>query len=482
MEGTCSAAYGNANARLIQSLPLPRGGTPLVSLQMKRSSAISRSNQFAPGQLEQRHLTGELAFQIDNLTHIAAAYGELAAITAERIVHHFAMDLVGTFGTVTRSASGRFHVTVARLPKQVIYMFLHTATRHPVRTVDQVFHVVISVNCADCWAGHAIAIETFRRGRRFGGVPCADDTQWVKGYRRDMAVAVRLFKAIDDRHFEFHRQPVRYANSCDIILYHELVAKPAGYTDVGQFRHATHSLKRLGLLPALEEHFVQHAIDQVTKEPKLRLGVNISLESAVLDAWWFNICEKLGSSPDIAERLVFEVSEVVASSRHAIHFMTEIKRYGCQVALDDVGLENPPVWVAGTFSPDIAKIDASLVQLARASDWAHHKLISLIDQAALASGVVIVQGIRTQKDCEAASNLGCCWQQGTHFETPGCMASADPPQTVDVNNPLHPLGRSMQDVGSFAGRLHWPHSTVMVTVTMWASIVVALFVLVLRHP
>ncbi len=424
---------------------------------VKRSSTNPRSNQFAPSQLDQRHLNGELGFCIDNLTHIAAAYGEVAAITAEKVVHQFAEDIVGSLGTVTRSASGRFHVAASRLPKQVIYMFLHTATRHPVRTGDHVFHVVISVDCADGWAGHATSDETFQRDRRFGGVPCDHDAQWVKVYRTDMAVAVRLFEAIDEGHFEFHRQPVRYANSGDIILYHELVAKADGCTAFGPWGHAADSMKRLGLLRALEEHFIQHAIDAVTAEPAVRLGINISLESAVLDPWWFNICEKLGSSPNIAERLVFEVSDVERCPlTHAVNFMAEIKRYGCQIALDDLGVENACVLATGIFSPDIAKIDVSFVQLARASDWAHHTLISLIDQAALASSLVIVQGIRTQQDSEVVSNLGCCWQQGPYFDTPSIVASADLDQTVDVKEPLHPLARYMQGVGRFVRRLHWP--------------------------
>ncbi|PRD49464.1 EAL domain-containing protein, partial [Phyllobacterium myrsinacearum] len=102
---------------------------------------------------------------------------------------------------------------------------------------------------------------------------------------------------------------------------------------------------------------VQRTIDALCAAPDLRLGVNISMESAVLDLWWFNVCERLGSATSVAERLVFELNGIdrLPASADAIDFMTDIKRYGCQIALDDLGPDHVPVWSAGAFSPDIAK-------------------------------------------------------------------------------------------------------------------------------
>lgn len=390
---------------------------------MNRSSITPRSTPPVPCQTNQRYLCGELGFQIDNLPHITAAYGAAAATVAEEAVYQLALDIIGDHGAVRRSQSGQFRVAGPRISKRAIYMLLRTLARYPVRTRSDVFHVVISVACDELSTREVIPNAALHL---FGERPLDDslsiaNVQWIKRYRTDMAAAVKLYQTINDGHFEFGRRPVRYANSRDMILYHELIFTVDGCTDLDPSGDAAKPLKRLGLLRALELHVIERAIDVLAATSDLHLGINISIENAVLDLWWFNVCERLGSSPNIAQRLVFEVGgiERLPSSRDAVDFMTHIKRYGCQIALDNLGPENVSAWTSGAFSPDIAKIEAAHIQCGEASHCVHRELASLIGEAAYVSGLVIVQGIRTQRDSEFVSNLGCCWQQGPYFESPG---------------------------------------------------------------
>jgi EAL domain-containing protein (putative c-di-GMP-specific phosphodiesterase class I) len=445
---------------------------------MNRSRTTSGSNQFSRSQSQQQYLTGELTIQIDNLPHIAAAYGEAAAIIAEDVVHQLVLDIIGALGTVTRLQSGQFHVAGPRIAKQIIYGLLPTVMGHPLKIREDAFHLVISVTGPDFATRPTIASERspWLEGRQQSRYPAAARTQWIAAYRADMAAAAALFKTLNDDHVDFETRPVRYAGSCDIILYHELCAGIDGH-DIGPASPAAEPLRRLGLLRVLEEHVVQRTIDALCAAPDLRLGVNISMESAVLDLWWFNVCERLGSAPSVAERLVFELNGIdrLPATADAIDFMTDIKRYGCQIALDDLGPDHVPVWSAGAFSPDIAKIEARQIQGAGLSDCGHDALALLIKEAAHVSGLVIVQGVRTQSDSALASDLGCCWQQGPHFEASGTEAPGYV-RRIDANALSRLLGPPIQGGGGSAKKLYRRGWTVMVTAAMWTAAMVALFI------
>jgi EAL domain-containing protein (putative c-di-GMP-specific phosphodiesterase class I) len=239
-----------------------------------------------------------------------------------------------------------------------------------------------------------------------------------------MAIAADVFAAIAQGHLHMSWQPVRSAGAPDHILYHEGLARIIGSD--GQFLSPAQfitALETLGLSRTFDRQIVKWALDELEGFSSATLGVNISGQSAQIDAWWGSLFERLEKAPDVAKRLIIEITETTALAPGAHAFAEKLRRLGCRVALDDFGVGHASVGNALTLTPEIIKIDAFFLHHAGRSEQGMAMLEHLIGIASAIAPIVIVEGVETEEQSRMAALLQSrlvlrdrgCWQQGYHL-------------------------------------------------------------------
>jgi EAL domain-containing protein (putative c-di-GMP-specific phosphodiesterase class I) len=255
-------------------------------------------------------------------------------------------------------------------------------------------------------------------------MPAGDDEDWAAQYRRDMMLAAQALAGTEEERLELRWQAVRSASAPERALYHEglarLISREGQPLSPAAFVPA---LERLGLVRAFDRDVFTLVLNELENFPGARLGVNISAQSARLDGWWFSTLERLRANPDLARRLVVEITETAALTGEAHRFVSALRRLGCRIALDDFGVGHASVRNAMALMPDIIKVDAFFLRRAGSSDQSEALLEHLVGIAAHCAPVVIVEGVETAAQSRMAERLqaryqspaNACWQQGYHF-------------------------------------------------------------------
>ncbi|BAK66828.1 conserved hypothetical protein [Sphingobium sp. SYK-6] len=389
----------------------------------------------------------EVTIRIDNFSHIESAFG-CAGIRAAAAM----IDMI-----VGQSGQG-MRFPRAHRPDLIAISFgqksVHEAARRlealiadlsssPVEVGGRCFHLAVS--CPVFPEANSLASSPVLPA----GEPACDDEAWAEAYRRDMAVAVEVLAAMADGRVDLSWQPVLSMQSQGEVLYHEALARLTAATgearSPGDFFPA---LERLGLVRAFDRHVMGLALDEMENFPGARLGINISAQSARIDGWWSSMFDRLRAAPDVAGRLVVEITETAALAGEAHAFVARLRRLGCRVALDDFGVGHSSIRNAMALSPDIIKIDAFFLRRVTLSAHGEAMLEHILGLAAHMAPIVIVEGVETEEQSEIAERLqsryatplNACWQQGYHVGLPSLWRRwryEDEPVVV----PLHQLGR-----------------------------------------
>jgi EAL domain-containing protein (putative c-di-GMP-specific phosphodiesterase class I) len=246
-------------------------------------------------------------------------------------------------------------------------------------------------------------------------------SEWCRSYREDMRRAVAALEAIEDDRVQLYWQPVRDASMPGGTFYHECLVRIVGSGGelIGPDTFIP-ALERLGMMRAFDCYMVQNVLHELSDTPGGMLAVNISAQSAVDDGWWHSIKEMLRAAPDIARRLVIEITETeeIRSISATIEFVAALRRLGCRIALDDFGLGHMSLRQVIALKPDVVKIDAFYVAWAAQAPGGHEAIVHMVKLLATLSPTVIVEGIETLAQSRMILAAGGVWQQGYFHGAP----------------------------------------------------------------
>jgi EAL domain-containing protein (putative c-di-GMP-specific phosphodiesterase class I) len=131
------------------------------------------------------------------------------------------------------------------------------------------------------------------------------------------------------------------------------------------------------------------------------------------------IIEKLKNSK-ISNKVVFEFveSEAVGESARVLEFITEIKRYGAKVAIDDFGLAYSNFSVLLKLKVDFIKIDGSLIQNID-KDKNSYLIVETIVEFAKKLGIkTIAEYVHSSSVQSKMKMLGVDYSQGFFIDKP----------------------------------------------------------------
>lgn len=247
----------------------------------------------------------------------------------------------------------------------------------------------------------------------------------------DMAIVRHVTEATMRGDVVLHAQPVTSVRNPGMLLYRECLVRirrlrTGELVYPGRFVAA---LERTGAIQQFDRHMVAMVTDMLRHHVDLRLGVNVSAQSAHLGSWWGEVFEELENSPTVAGRLVIEITETAPMRRGAGHaFAARAREVGCRIAIDDFDSGHGRETATALGYSDFVKISAGCLHGACASGEGRQVLSQLVAHASGITRDVIVEGVETAEGLEIARASGARWVQGFHLGRPV-------PLWDDVRNP-----------------------------------------------
>lgn len=282
------------------------------------------------------------------------------------------------------------------------------------------------------YLGHSIHIAlSYRQERGLGAAstPACGASQVCKGapvghslpdhvdarrHRDDMAKGSQLLARMEAGQLELAWQAVcATSDSWEVLYYEALLRQVHREPTTSAPSDAIEALERLGLARVLDAHVVTKVLDQLEADSSIFLGANISARSATLDHWWLEIERRLKGRPDLARRLIIEITETAEiSPAHAVAFVDHMRGLGCRIALDDFGTGFASIRQLLVLSPDIVKIPSFFVRRAPMSKRGEQIFMHIIGLARALSPLVVVEGVETEEQCKLTESAGAPWLQG----------------------------------------------------------------------
>ncbi|REG58622.1 EAL domain-containing protein (putative c-di-GMP-specific phosphodiesterase class I) [Paraburkholderia sp. BL6669N2] len=377
---------------------------------------------------------------IRNLAHIESAYGTATALTVRHVVCGRARDFcTRESGIMTRSGEQIVVLIDRAVPEDVVkahavcsdHRMLETVVAAlgdaPVCTSMGPIRAAIGASIPTCdgtpFDPESEASAEMRVGTR----------KWRTGYARDMEIAGELLGAMERDELCFRYEKVCSATDRESVSYWEALLCRTGNgvpVNAGKWVPA---LERLGLVSRLDRWVVTAVIDTLRAYPGMSLGCNVSIQSATLGGWWSTVIETLAGEPQVAARLVIELTESapLTDIDAVADFVRALQQLGCRVALDDIGAGYSFVRSLMELGVDIAKVDGGYLHQARANGAARAHLSALIRLAQTCASHVVIERVEDEEDLHVSQACGAHWVQGYLFEpifAAGLAQSASEPE------------------------------------------------------
>ncbi len=216
-------------------------------------------------------------------------------------------------------------------------------------------------------------------------------------------------------------QDVCSATAPGKILYGECLARLTG-TDgcVYPANAFVPCLEALHETPMLDRHMLKMVLDLLEAEPTKVLGCNLSADNIADAAAWNAILNQILDRSHLARRLVLEVTEAQEMGRlpFCADVIAEVRSLGCRVALDDFGAGSASPRLLQLINFDIVKINPAFVHDIRPSFNGRDSLQNIVGLASSFAPLIVVQGVETAAQIDAARAAGATHVQGHFLSVP----------------------------------------------------------------
>jgi len=238
----------------------------------------------------------------------------------------------------------------------------------------------------------------------------------------DWKIAREVLVAIAEDRLFFQHEVICAIDDPAHILYREtLVRMKAGDMVLlpGRFIPA---LERLSLMRPFDCFVLRRTLDAIRATPGAHLGCNVSAQSARDDHWWKSLFLELAAEPDVAARLVVEITEsTTVSPVDGRAFVRRLRGLGVRVAVDDFGV-GFSTDAARVCEPEIIKIDRSFLRRVRQGTFTAAEFNRLVRIARCIAPLLVIEGVETPGDVRIARDSGAQWIQGYYLDAPDAPA------------------------------------------------------------
>ncbi|WP_170289498.1 EAL domain-containing protein [Brucella pituitosa] len=347
---------------------------------------------------------------IDNLPSIEAAYSEGMAVR--------------TLFEVWRRIDSFFGSEIETSEIEPWGITLHFTDEHGFSFVRRLEDLLSYISTTPVGVGKnklivAVSIRSSRSDESLGSAKLD-----VEQYLEDMRTAIAAYSSLSDGKIIFAEQNIVSVNQSHAPLYKECLVRiedaDGNVIMPGAFLPA---VERLGLMRPIDRQVVRSVMDELRRRPDVILGCNVSGMSVSNDLWWHSILRDLRHDPQLARRLVIEITETLLPPNldSALELVTALRATGCRVAVDDFGAGYSTIAFARSASPDIVKVDGSFMRELNTGLSRPDLLEHLVMLASHFAPHVVVEGVETEADFLVAKRSGANWCQGYLFTPPALL-------------------------------------------------------------
>ncbi|WP_152208576.1 bifunctional diguanylate cyclase/phosphodiesterase [Marinobacter changyiensis] len=264
----------------------------------------------------------------------------------------------------------------------------------------------------------AIALRLAREQRRNYLIYDSQE-QIEKHYEQNLYWAQRLKDALAQGRVIPHFQPI-YDNRQRRISKYEclvrMIDEEHGVIAAGQFLGIVNKLR-------LDREITRIMIDKSLAEFRhqpYEFSINMSYADLVEPEILELILGHLRAS-NIGKRLIFEIleSDGIENYNEALHFIEQVKPFGCQIAIDDFGTGYSNFEQLLRLNIDIIKIDGSLVRNLDQDETAFVVTNGIVQFAKSLGIRTVAEFVHSEAVQAKVLELGIDFSQGEYFSMPG---------------------------------------------------------------
>ncbi|MEN0087932.1 MAG: EAL domain-containing protein [Pseudomonadota bacterium] len=248
-------------------------------------------------------------------------------------------------------------------------------------------------------------------------------------------MAQEVVEAMRDQRMRLAFQPIVDAKTHKVAFHEALIRMidaDGKLVEAGTFVGVA---SRLGLIRRVDFAAMQLATETLIQYPDAILSLNVTNETAVDPEWLSNLATQVDMHPEIAPRLIVEITESHAARNldESIRFVRTIQDLGCRVAIDDFGAGYTSFANLKHLPVDMIKIDGMYVDDLANSAENQVFIRSLLDLAQVFSTKVVVEWVSDDETAALLRNWGVDYLQGQSFG----RALVDTPWNQPTNQPVN---------------------------------------------
>jgi EAL domain-containing protein (putative c-di-GMP-specific phosphodiesterase class I) len=278
----------------------------------------------------------------------------------------------------------------------------------------------LSTTAVDVMAKGETALKQAKMLGRDRFIPYQMSVRQGEVHRQNLIIGNQVKQALRDHRLQFAFQPVVNSDS-EIPVFYECLLRMRD--EQGQIVPAgvfVPVIEQLGLVRMVDRHVLDLALDFLTENPQLQLAINISGLTASDQSWLRRMSALLKGRPDVAKRLIVEVTETSAliDIEESARFLQTIRELGCRVAVDDFGAGYTSFRHLKALTLDIVKIDGSFVKNLAGNVDNQLFIRNLLGLADTYGMETVAECVETQEDATFLIGEGVKYLQGYFFGRP----------------------------------------------------------------
>ena len=278
-----------------------------------------------------------------------------------------------------------------------------------------------------------------------------------------LQLEIDLRRAIEQKEFVLHYQPIYSLNSEKIVGFESLIRwnhSERGMIPPNEFIPVA---EETGLILPIGQWVLRESCRQMwewqEKYPSAKslvINVNLSarqLEKKDLVEEIAEILDETGLSPHCLKLEITE-SVIMSNAEQAIETVRQLRRMGVRVSIDDFGTGYSSLSYLHRFPIDTLKVDRSFVSRIGNEDE-HSEIIKSIIALAFNLGMdVVAEGVENAEQLNFLRDINCSYGQGYHYSRPVNSSSAtEMIKEMQLNDFPIVIGTSY-DVNKIEGSVH----------------------------
>jgi len=238
--------------------------------------------------------------------------------------------------------------------------------------------------------------------------------------RQQMGLANYLFKAFKENRLRLAYQPIIKSKTGETSYYEVLLRLVNQTGKISSAGALIPVAEKMGLIDIIDTMVMEKVIEELRQAKDLKLAFNVSNLTTDNPLWLEKISNLLRDNPDVAPRLIVEITETAAHRdlRRTALFVASLQSMGCQVALDDFGSGYTSFRQLKALSVDMVKIDGVFIKdLAQNAD--NRFFVKILLDFAQGFGLqTVAEFVETGDVAKTLMEMGVDCMQGYYFGKP----------------------------------------------------------------